>query len=123
MTGLTFDPNQGGEGLLSKKISKYRESIQSSTTPVRGLASNKSTLKFTNKSQEISPFPSVDHKAAMNRRESMTTQCINNTNDPQKKYRLGTVSENIILEGLNRFHDVNLTLSSDGSRQIDVWFV
>ena len=28
--------------------------------------------KITNKSQEVSPFPSGDHKAAMNRRESMT---------------------------------------------------
>ena len=26
---------------------------------------------------------------------------INNTNDPQKKYRLGTVSKNLLLEGLN----------------------
>ena len=25
-------------------------------------------------------------------------------NDPQKKYRLGTVSKNILLQGLNRFH-------------------
>ena len=30
---------------------------------------------------------------------------INKINDPQKKYRLGTVSKNILLEGLNRFHD------------------
>ena len=35
------------------------------------------------------------------------------TNDPQNKYRLGTVSKNILLEGLNRFHGANLTLSSD----------
>ena len=41
------------------------------------------------------------------------TQDINNTNDPLKKYRLGTVSKNILLEGLNRFHAANLTLSSD----------
>ena len=41
------------------------------------------------------------------------TQDINNTNDPQKKYRLGTVSKNILLEGLNWFHCVNHTLSSD----------
>ena len=34
--------------------------------------SNKITLNITNKSQEVSPFPSGDHKAAMNRRESMT---------------------------------------------------
>ena len=45
----------------------------------------------------------------MNRRESMT----NNTNDPQKKYRLGTVSKTILLEGLNQFHGANLTLNSD----------
>ena len=36
--------------------------------------SNKITINITNKSQEVSPFPSGDHKAAMNtyRRESMT---------------------------------------------------
>ena len=35
-----------------------------------------------------------DHKAAMNRRESMrNTNDSKNTNDPQKKYRLGTVSK------------------------------
>ena len=28
----------------------------------------------------------------------------NNMNDQQKKYHLGTVSKNILLEGLNRFH-------------------
>ena len=33
-------------------------------------------------------------------------------NDPQKKYLLGTVSKNILLEGLNRFHGASLTLSS-----------
>ena len=38
---------------------------------------------------------------------------INNTNDAQKKYRLGTVRKNILLEGLNRFHGGNLILSSD----------
>ena len=32
-------------------------------------------------------------------------------NDPQKKYRLGVVSKNIWLEGLNQFHSANLTLS------------
>ena len=34
-------------------------------------------------------------------------------NDPQNECRLGTVSKNIILEGLNRFDGANLTLSSD----------
>ena len=34
--------------------------------------SNKITINITNKSQKVSSFPSGDHKAAMNRRESMT---------------------------------------------------
>ena len=68
-----------------------------------------------------------DHKAAMNRHESMTKtstqrdagyqtrqrQDINNTNVSEKKYRLGTVSKNILLEGLNQFHGANLALYSD----------
>ena len=49
----------------------------------------------------------------MNRRESMRNTNAKNTNDPQKKNRIGTVSKNILLEGLNRFHRANFTLSSD----------
>ena len=33
---------------------------------------DKTQLNITNKNQELSPFPAGDHKAAMNRRESMT---------------------------------------------------
>ena len=42
------------------------------------------------------------------------TQNINNTNNVQKKYRLGKVSKTILLEGLNRFHGtlLNLNISS-----------
>ena len=36
--------------------------------------------------------------------ESITKQDRNNINDPQKKHRLGTVSKNILLEGLNWFN-------------------
>ena len=36
--------------------------------------------------------------------ESLTKQDRNNINDPQKKHRLGTVSKNILREGLNRFN-------------------
>ena len=32
---------------------------------------NKNTINITNKSQEVSPFPVDDHKAAVNRPESM----------------------------------------------------
>ena len=41
------------------------------------------------------------------------TQDIDNTNDSQKKYHLGTVSKNILLAGLNGLHGANLTLSWD----------
>ena len=34
--------------------------------------SDKNTINITNKRQEASPFPAGDHKAAMNRCESMT---------------------------------------------------
>ena len=43
---------------------------------------------------------------------------MNNTFDPQKKYRFGTISKNIFLEGLNRFESTNLTLSSDVDQDI-----
>ena len=75
--------------------------------------SKKNTISITSKSQEDSPFPAGDHKAAMNRRESMRNKRHKNTNGPQKKYRLGTVSKSILLEGLNQFQGANLTLNSD----------
>ena len=36
--------------------------------------------------------------------KALQTQDRNNTNDPQKKHRLGPVSKSILLEVLNRFH-------------------
>ena len=43
-------------------------------------------------------------------------------NEPQKKYRLWTVSKNKLLEGLNQFHgaNLNLTLSSDGNQDTEM---
>ena len=73
----------------------------------------KITINITNKRQEASPFPSVDPKAAMNRRESMKTQNINNTKDPQKKYRLRRVSQNILLKGFNQLYGANLAFNSN----------
>ena len=71
---------------------------------------DKSQLDITNQSQEVSPIPAGNHKAAINK--AWQTQDINNTNAPQKKYHLGTVSKNILLEGLNQLHGDNLTLTS-----------
>ena len=67
--------------------------------------SNKITINNINKSQEVSPFPSTscDHKAAMNRRESMT-----NTRHNLKKKSTKEVPPwiNILLEGPNQLHGV-----------------
>ena len=38
--------------------------------------SSKNTINITNKSQEVSPFPAGDHKAAMNRRERHTSKLL-----------------------------------------------
>ena len=64
-----------------------------------------SQLDITNESQEASPFPAGDIKSLINRstRKHNKKDRIN-INDPQKKHRLETVSKNILLEGLNRFH-------------------
>ena len=45
----------------------------------------------------------------MNRHKSMRIT----RHDPRKKCRLGTVSKNVLLEGLNRVHAANPNLSSD----------
>ena len=99
----------------SKKGDKDQKSIQSSTTPDPGYhmgESAKNTIKHHKQEPRGQPFPSswpqwqqwTDVKARQ-------TQDINNTNDPQKEYRLGTVSKNIILDGLSWFHGANITLS------------
>ena len=43
------------------------------------------------------------------------------TNDPQKKYRLGTVCKNILLEGLNKFHGANLALKYSWHWPLTLW--
>ena len=50
----------------------------------------------TNEGQEVSPFPAGDHKAQINRRALMYSKHKTEKKpikDPQKKYRLGTVSK------------------------------
>ena len=52
-------------------------------------------LDTTNESQEISPFPAGDHKTHINRRPQRQNKhkTEQKHKDPQKKYRLGTVSK------------------------------
>ena len=47
----------------------------------------------TNESQEVSPFPAGDHKAHINRRTQRHSKHKTEKKDPQKKYRLRTVSK------------------------------
>ena len=61
-------------GYKSKEEGKYQESIQSSTALTQDTVreSDKTTRKHQiQESQEASPFPSGDHKAARNRQDSM----------------------------------------------------
>ena len=54
-----------------------------------------SQLDTTNESQEVSPFPAGDHKAHINRRATRHSKhkTEKNMKNPQKKYRLETVSK------------------------------
>ena len=78
---------------LSKLGCKDQESMQSSNTPDSGYQweGDKLTEDTTNASQEISPFSAGDHKAHINRRSQSKHKT--EKKDPQKKYRLGTVSK------------------------------
>ena len=67
--------------------------------------SNKNTINVTNKSQEVSPYPAIDQKSAMNRRESMR-------NTRHKKHKRSTKEVppwngqlKYLMEGLNLFHN------------------
>ena len=57
----------------SKKEGKDQETINQvpHLTQDTTRESNKNTTNITNKSLEVNPFPAGDHKAAVNRRESM----------------------------------------------------
>ena len=52
-----------------------------------------SQLDTTNESQEVGPFPAGDHKAQIKRCAQRHKKRTENINDPQKEYRLGTVSK------------------------------
>ena len=54
-----------------------------------------SQLETINESQEVSPFPAGDHKAHIKRQAQRHSKhkTEKNIKDPQKKYRLGTVSK------------------------------
>ena len=57
----------------SRKDSKDQESVHKipHLSKDTKCSSNKITINMTNMSEKVSPFPSGDHKATMNRRERM----------------------------------------------------
>ena len=101
-------------GVIVRKRAKIRNrynQAQHLTQDTNGKVTT-SQLDITNESQEVSPSHQVTtrhHQTVVH--ESITKQDRNNINYPQKMHRLGTVSKNILLEGLKRC--TNLTLSSD----------
>ena len=62
--------NNSRVGKAAKIMNRYNR-VQHLTQDITW-KSDKTQPNITNKSQEVSPFPSGDHKAAMNRRESMS---------------------------------------------------
>ena len=92
----------------AKMRNRYNQ-VPHLTQDTNGKVTN-SQLDTTNESQEVSPFPAGDHKAHINRRSQRHSKhkTEKNIKDPQKKYRLGTVSKI-----LNRFNSANLILNSD----------
>ena len=85
------------------KIRNRYNQVPHLTQDTNGKVTN-SQLDITNESKEVGPFPAGDHKAQINRRAQRNNKYkTEKHNGPQKKYRLGTVNKNIVLEGLNRF--------------------
>ena len=76
------------------KIRNRYNQVPHLTQDTNGKVTN-SHLDTTNESQEVSTFPAGDHKAHINRRTQRHSKCNTekNTKEPQKKYRLGTVSK------------------------------
>ena len=100
----------------SKEESKDQELIKSNTTPdpARHIGKWQNTRKHhTYKRARSSALPQqVTTRLQGIDKTVWQTWSTNDKNDPQKEYRLGTVSKNILLEGLNLFDGANLTLIS-----------
>ena len=87
---LTFDVKES----KGAKIRNRHNQVPHLTQDTNGKVTN-SQLDTTNESQEVSPFPAGDHKTHINRRAQRHSKhkTEQNIKDPQKKYRLGTVSK------------------------------
>ena len=96
----------------AKNRNRYNQ-VPHLTQDTNGKVTN-SQLEHTNESQEVSLFPAGDHKAQINRRAQRHNKHKTEKHLMiHKKYQLGTVSKNILLDGLYRFQGANLTLNLD----------
>ena len=86
-----ISPNKVSKGA---KIRNRYNQVPHLTQDTNGKVTN-SQLDTTNESQEVSPFPAGDHKVHINRRAQRHSKhkTEKNIKDPQKKYRLRTVSK------------------------------
>ena len=78
----------------SKIRNRYNQ-VPHLTQGTNGKVTN-SQLYTTNECQKVSPFPAGNHKAHINRRAQRHSKIKTekkHIKDPQKKYRLGTVSK------------------------------
>ena len=74
------------------KIRNRYDQVPNPTQDTNGKVTNLQ-LYTTNESQEVNPFTVGDHKAQINRLAQMHNKHkTEKIKDPQKKYRLGTVS-------------------------------
>ena len=98
------------------KIRNRYNQVPHLTQDTNGKAINPQ-LDTTNESQEVSPFPAGDPKAHVNRRAQRHSKHKTekkHIKDPQKKYRLGTVSKIFYWRALTSLTvHTNPTLSSD----------
>ena len=70
------------------------------TQDIKWDCKNLTILKHHKREPRGQPFPSRWPQGGNEQRRKHR----NNTNDPPKKYRLGTVSKRILLEGFNQLH-------------------
>ena len=90
--------------------------MQSRTTPYPGhrIGRLQNTREYNlQESQEVSPFPVGDYKAAINRQDSVAKTNTKNKKKSTKKAPPWNGQPRKILEGLSAFHGTSLTLNSD----------
>ena len=80
------------------KVAKIRNrynQVPHLTQDTNGKVTNSQKTPQTRATRSVSPFPAGDHEAHINRRAQNIANTRQNKNikDPQKKYRLGTVSK------------------------------